>query len=297
MKNPKDTETTLFDAVRANTAGPVEPVRLTEDDGFMFHCHRGVACWNKCCTGADVTLTPNDILRLAARLDMRPREFVKDYTVPAIWEAAGLPVAKLKMTGETGNEGNGLGPCSFVAEEGCTVYEDRPATCRYYPIGFGTFKTKDADDVSDFHFLIKEEHCEGHSEAKSQSVREFRLEQGVEDYDRVNRGWIDILMKMASWKTLGGPQGRDVSPQTKQMFFMVSTDIDGFREFVLHTKFLDTYDIDEDKIALIKENDEALLQLGFDWLKNVMFNEKTLAMKETVLNAAIAKAREEMGAT
>ncbi len=293
----KETEVKLFDAVRASTAGPVEPVRLSEDDGFLFHCHRGVACWNKCCTGADVTLTPNDILRLSANLGMRPRDFVREYTVPAIWEAAGLPVAKLKMTGEIGDEGNGLGPCSFVGEEGCSVYEDRPATCRYYPIGFGTFKTKDADDVSDFHFLIKEEHCEGHREAKSQSVREFRLEQGVEDYDRVNRGWIDILMKMASWKTLGGPQGRDVSPQTKQMFFMVSADVDGFREFVLNTKFLDTYDIDDDKVALIKESDEALLQLGFDWLKAVMFNEKTLAMKEDVLNAAIAKAREEMGAT
>ncbi|MBT3700729.1 MAG: hypothetical protein HOE62_21075 [Alphaproteobacteria bacterium] len=58
--------------------------------------------------------------------------------------------------------GNGKGPCTFVSEEGCSIYyEDRPATCRYYPLGFGPFKTKDANDVADFHFLIKEDHCEG----------------------------------------------------------------------------------------------------------------------------------------
>ncbi len=107
---------------------------------------------------------------------------------------------------------------------------------------------------------------------------------------------MDILMKMASWISIGGPYGKDVSPQVKQMFFLVSTDVDGFRQFVLETKFLDTYEIDPEAIDLLKENDEALLLLGFDWMKNVMFQEKSLTMKENVLHEAIAKARENMGA-
>ncbi len=123
------------------------------------------------------------------------------------------------------------------------------------------------------------------------------VDQGIEPYDEKNRGWIDILMKMVSWMSIGGPQGTAPSAQTKQMFFMVSTDPDGFRDFVLNTKFLDTYEIDDDKVALIKSDNEALLQLGFDWMKSVMFNEKTLKMRERVLNEAIAKAREDMGAT
>jgi hypothetical protein len=45
----------------------------------------------------------------------------------------------------------------------------------------------------------------------------------------------------------------------------------------------------------IRTNDEALLQLGFDWLKNVMFNDTTVAMKQTVLQEAIGAARNEMG--
>jgi hypothetical protein len=40
-----------------------------------------------------------------------------------------------------------------------------------------------------------------------------------------------------------------------------------------------------------------LLQLGFDWLNNVLFNEQTINMKEDVLQAAIARGCAQMGAT
>ncbi len=40
---------------------------------------------------------------------------------------------------------------------------------------------------------------------------------------------------------------------------------------------------------------EALLQLGFDRLRNVMFNEPTIALKPAVLQEAIGKAREGLG--
>ncbi len=287
----RETELEMLDAVRGRTTGPVEPVRLKPDDGFCFHCHKGVPCWNACCSGADITLTPYDILRLTRRLNITAKDFLAEYTVPAMWEPAGLPVAKLKMCGEAGE-----GPCAFVEDEGCSVYDDRPVTCRYYPLGRGTFKTKDAAAEDDFFFLVKESHCQGHVEAKTQSVEEFRAEQGVADYDALNRGWMDILMKMASWKTLGGPYGKDVNTRTKQMFFLVSTDVDGFRRFVFDTRFLQTYDIDDAMTERLKTEDETLLQLGFDWLKLIMFNDSHLKMREDVLHEAIAAARSDMGA-
>ena len=128
-------------------------------------------------------------------------------------------------------------------------------------------------------------------------MAEFRRDQGIEPYDEQNRGWIEILMKMASWQSIGGPYGKAPSKQTKQMFFLVSTDIDGFRRFVFETKFLDTYDIDEDMVDSVRVNDEALLQLGFDWLRNVMFNDPTITLKQDVLQQAIGKAREGLGGT
>lgn len=271
-------------------AGPVDPVRLKDDDTLRFRCHRGISCWNTCCHGVDVTLTPYDILRLARRLGMRPREFLARYTVPAIIESADMPVVKLKM-----GDADGRGPCGLLDEEGCTVYADRPATCRYYPLGRVSIKAQEADTVEDFHVLVKESHCRGHDEAKSQTVAAFRLEQGLEPYDRVNRGWADILMKLASWRTIGGPGGKTPSLQVKKMFLMVSTDVETFRRFVFETKFLQTYEIDSVIVERIKTDDEALLQLGFDWLKAVLFNEPALRMRADVLQAAIAAARAETG--
>lgn len=288
----KQTEVQLFDGVRGHDGGPVLPVRLKNADMFCFSCHRDVPCWNECCHGADITLTPYDILGLSRHFNMRPAEFLVQYTVPDIWEKADLPVAKLRMTGE-----DGKGPCPMLTPEGCGAYQNRPATCRYYPLGLASVKMKGDEAVDDFHFLVKESHCKGHAEDKLQSVDQYRAEQGIPDYDRVNRGWIDILMKMASWKVLGGPWGKEPSTQTKKMFFMVSTDVDAFREFVFKSKFLDTYQLDPEAIDIIKQDDEALLLLGFDWMKNVFFNEDTISMQEHVIQAAMAKARADMGAT
>lgn len=287
-----EVEVKLFDAVRDQSDFPVEPVRLTPQDTFAFRCHKGVSCWNRCCHGADITLTPNCILRLSRRLDMKPADFLREYTVPDMFQKTELPVAKLKMGGE-----DGKGPCPFVTEEGCSVYDDRPATCRYYPLGVVSMKMKDAEAKEDFHFLVREPHCRGHDEPREISVAGFREEQEVEEYERVNRGWVDILMKMASWSSLGGFGGKAPTPQTRQMFFMATTDVESFRRFVLESSFLRKYQVDPEAVEQIKTDDEVLLQLAYDWLKHILFNEPTIALKEEVLQEAIARAREELGAS
>ncbi len=33
--------------------------------------------------------------------------------------------------------------CPFVTPEGCTIYTDRPANCRYYPVGQGALMIAD----------------------------------------------------------------------------------------------------------------------------------------------------------
>lgn len=292
LASGKDIEVELISAIRGQAANPVVPTRLTNEDTFSFSCHKGVSCWNQCCHGADITLSPACILRLSKRLEMSPSEFLAKYTVPDYWGQTKLPVPKLKMAGEDGT----TAPCPFVTEEGCSVYSDRPVTCRYYPLGRITVKMKDSDDKDEFHFLVKEEHCRGHDEPREISVDGFREEQGVGPYDDINRGWTDILMKMASWISIGGPYGKTPTEQTQRMFFMATTDVDSLRRFILETKFLDTYEIDAEAVEVIKHDDAMLLQLGYDWLKTILFNEPALPMKEQVLQAAIAKAREDMGA-
>lgn len=282
-----DMDMNVFDGVRAHDGNPVQPVRITAKDSFCFSCHKGVSCWNVCCHGADITLTPFDILRLSRRLEVKPADFLRLFTAPALWAGGDMPVAKLRMEGAEGN-----GACVFMdEEEGCTVYEDRPVNCRYYPLGLAAVKMKGMEEAEDFYFLVKESHCRGHDENRELSVAAFREEQGVEPYDEQNRGWIEILMKLASWKVLSGPFGKELPEATKKMFFMATTDVDMLRRFVFESKFLRTYLIDPEIVDKLRTDDEMLLKLGFDWLKNVIFGEETIKMRQEVLNDAIAKVR------
>ncbi len=236
-------------------------------------------------------MPPYDILRLSRHFGLRPAEFLERYTVPAENESAAMPIVKLKMGGD-----DGTGACPFLAEEGCTVYEDRPAACRYYPLGLISVKLKDSEAKEDFHFLVREDHCRGHDEAQTQTVAEFCKDQGTEPYEQINRGWIDILMKLASWRPMGGPMGKAPSPQARQMFFMASTDVDRFRKFVFESSFLQRYDIPEEALELVRTSDEAVICLGMDWMKNVLFYEPTIEIRGEVLQQAIAQARTETGA-
>ena len=292
-KGEDEARVDIFDGVRGHDGNPILPVQLKEGDMFAFSCHKGISCWNQCCHGADIVMTPGDMLRLSRHFGIRPIEFLDRYCYQAQWDKAGLPVAKLRMTGEDGS-----GPCQFVDDEiGCTVYENRPVTCRYYPLGLAAIKMKGQEGKENFNFLVKESHCKGHDESKLLSVGQFRKEQGTDEYDQINSGWMDILMKAASWASTGGPYGKEVSAKTQGMFYMVSTDIDAFRRFVLETRFLDIYQIDPETVEVLKTNDSVLLLLGFDWLKNVIYGEPTISMKESVLQEGIAKTRNEFGAS
>ena len=289
-----DLEVQIIDAVRGDQTTPVQPVRLTKDSTFCFSCHKGVSCWNECCHNTDITLTPYDLLRLAKHFEARPKAIASMFAAPSIHDASGMPIMKLKMVDKDGERK----PCVFLDEtEGCTVYNDRPAACRYYPLGLASVKMKGHEQPEDFYFLVKEPHCKGHEESKEQTVGAFRAEQGVDEYDEKNRDWIHILMKLASWKFLGGPWGKEPDERTKKMFFMATTDIDQFRLFVFNSSFLDKYAIEPEMREELAMNDEALLKLGLDWLRHVLFAEETISLRPDVLQHAIAQARGGTGGT
>jgi len=75
---------------------PVLPEMLAGSKTIRFRCHRGVACWNACCSNIDISLTPYDILRLARRLDLASSEFLERCTVPYEMEKDGIAGVKLR---------------------------------------------------------------------------------------------------------------------------------------------------------------------------------------------------------
>ncbi len=251
--------------------GPIVPVRLNLDDTFNFECSKDLPCFTKCCYDAYIMLTPYDVIRLKNRLDLNSNDFLAIYTTLGFIENTELPIPVLKMLED--EDGN---PCPFLDKEnGCKIYEDRPSTCRYYPIGAGIFHNKDAASDENFFAIIKEEHCEGLNSKKIWTVRQWRENQGLEPYDEVNTGWVELILKRKSL----GPFCQ-IPDKTLQMFFMGCYNVDEFRRFVLNSKFLEIYVIEPERVEKIKKDDIEALKLAFDWLKTTLFGEGILKIRE-----------------
>lgn len=261
-------------------SSPVQPTRLELDDKLKFRCHRGVSCWNQCCSRADVTLAPYDILRLKEATGLDTSELLKTHTVPFELDAHGVPGLKLRT--------NDDGACLFMTDEGCSVYENRPTACRYYPSGLLSMKSiSEASDERHF-LLIKEEHCKGHEEDHVQTVGEYRKDQGVEIYDDLNHEWYQIILKKKSTgPTIGKP-----SDMSLQMFFMASYDVDRFRRFVMSDAFIKMYDLTDEQYAELEKDDIALMKFGFTLMKQVFFGEMTIKEREGAWDKRIEERRE-----
>jgi hypothetical protein len=259
----------IFSKIRKN---PIDPIRMNETARFKFNCHKGIACFNKCCGGLDIFLTPYDIIRMKNRFKQTSGQFLLEHTEQVITEKTLLPMIKLKM-----NEDN---ICRYVSSpDGCAIYNDRPISCRYYPIGIGTIDSKDttSKDVErgNFYFMINEDHCMGFNEDKNQNIQQWRIDQEISDYDEINKDWVKLILnrKMA---------GSEVIPDEKsiRMFFIGCYDIDSFKNFVFESKFLTLFNVESDLIERLKSDDVTALKLALKWLLYALFREPTMNLKK-----------------
>ncbi len=238
----------------------IDPVKYDLDSQFKFKCHKDISCFTKCCRGINIILTPYDIIRLKNCLDLTSEEFLSIYTVPQILEKTDLPVVTLKLLDDE------LTSCPFVRDDGCLVYNDRPTTCRYYPLGVTTLSHQEDSDGKDFYFFVKEPHCKGFEEEKEWTIKEWRLDQGVDIHDEINAEWTEFLVRKRSF-----PANIKLTEQSKKMFFMASYNIDKFKSFVFDSSFLTKYKLDEKTVEKIKSDEIALLQFALEWLKFVFY--------------------------
>ena len=247
------------------------------DSTFSFTCERGMACFTRCCKDAHIILTPYDIIRMKQKLDISSDEFLSLYTRLGQIEKTELPAPVMKMREDHEKS------CPFLIESGCCIYEDRPSTCRYYPIGAGKFHNRDAGSDEIFFALIKEDYCLGHGMGTEITVREWRKDQGLIPYDEINAGWTDLILKRKSL----GPFAK-IPDKTLQMFFMGCYNIDGFRRFVFNSIFLKLYIVPEERVKKISEDDKEMLDLAIDWLKTTLLGEGRLKVREQVAEAETA---------
>ncbi len=260
---------------------PVTPEMLSEDSKFNFRCHKGISCFNACCKNIDIQLTPYDIYRLKTRLDMTTDDFLPKYTYPFEMDAEGIPGVKLAPV-------EGGTACQFVTEEGCSVYEDRPTACRYYPLGLLSRRIKDSPTDEQSYAMVEEDHCKGHLEDRELTIGEYRQEQGCEEYDKHSRGWRQLILKKKS----AGPSVGRLSEMSLQLFFMASYHIDQFQKFVTSNQFQSNYDLDPELVEKLRTNQVAVIDFGHKFLKQILFGEKMFDEKEGAEEARVERIKE-----
>lgn len=248
--------------------------RMTRDDRFTFHCDTSIDCFTRCCHDVTIVLTPYDVLRMKQALQIDSSEFLEKYTVSPFGKDQKIPAVILKMDPETKR-------CPFVNAGGCSVYADRPWACRMYPLGMAEPDTPTPTEQA-FHFLIREDLCKGHGAGKEWTVSDWIAAQGIEDYDAWGAAFKELMLH-SFWN-----REELLTPEQIEMYYMACYDIDRFRRFVFQTRFLQLFDVDEDRVEAMRTDDCELSDFAMQWLKFSLFHEKSLKLRHGAEKAARA---------
>jgi hypothetical protein len=205
-------------------------------------------------------LTPFDISRLKGHLQLSSTEFLEQYTTHHVGPETGLPVVTIKP--KRGRDRL----CPFVSPEGCQVYENRPSSCRSYPILRLASRSRKTGHIGEQYYLLEENHCQGFQQSRSLTVREWIKEQGLAECNAIN----DMLMEIISLKNQRRPGPLDAHAQ--HVFYTACYDLDTFRQQVFENHLFKGRKIDAHTVDAAKTDDVALIKLGFYWIKKSLLS-------------------------
>lgn len=230
---------------------------LDKNETFRFRCHPDIECFNKCCRNLNLFLYPYDVLRLKKCLDISSDDFLERHTDAVLRPGDRFPDVLLRMAE------NDERTCPFLGEAGCTVYVDRPDTCRAFPVERG-LKYNDDGDPELACFFRPPDFCKGGEESQAWTVETWSRDQEAETYTRMTTRWATIRSRFHESDPFGaeGPNG----PKAK-MAFMAAYNVDRFREFIFQSSFLKRYKIKDDLKRKLRRSDTELLLTGFEWIE------------------------------
>lgn len=248
-----------------------EKRRISLNDKFKFSCHKGLSCFNTCCSDVNIFLTPYDVIRMRRSLWIPSGEFLKRYTFTLLGEE-GLPLIVLKMLDDENKS------CPFVTPDGCSIYQDRPWSCRMYPV----FPVSSKEE----EFLIEENSsCLGFKEEKQWTVKEWKKDQEIYIYDKMNESYKEITLHDYFKK------GNKLDPGRAKLLYTACYDLNEFRRFLFETRFFDIYDVEKEVKEKIKEDEEELLSFGYRWIRFNLFSEDTLRLKDKEMDKLLQPKR------
>jgi hypothetical protein len=248
-------------AVDADRADSLPGRRLKADETFQFACRPDLACFNRCCRNLNLFLYPKDVLRLKRRLGMTADQFLDAYTDLVLRPGRSFPDVLLRMTD------NAAQTCPFVSPEGCTVYPDRPFTCRSFPLEKGLALGAAGTRPEPVFFLNPPPFCLGPRQPQPTTAKEWFAEADTRRYDRFTERWALVQDRFGRGDPWGaeGPRGRRA-----KMAFMATYNLDAFRRFVFESSFLQRFKVPRERLRRMEGEDEALLELGLAWIEWIL---------------------------
>jgi Fe-S-cluster containining protein len=230
---------------------------LKKNDRFNFRCHRDLACFNQCCRNLNLFLYPYDALRLKKSLGMDSDRFLEVHVDVVMREGNYFPDVLLRMAD---NESR---TCPFLSEAGCSVYPDRPDTCRTFPVEHGMRFKQRPGESEIVSFFRPPDFCQGQHENQAWTLSDWADDQDAATYNRMTAKWAGVkaLFQKDPWGSEGvnGPKGK--------MAFMAAYNIDRFREFVFQSSFLKRYRVKKTLVKKLRASDRELLLFGFEWIQ------------------------------
>lgn len=230
--------------------------RIEPGEVFRFRCHSGLSCFNRCCRNLNLFLDPYDVVRLKTCLALDSDQFLDRYVDVVLRPGLHFPEVLLRMAD------NADATCPFLTDAGCTVYPDRPGTCRAFPMEHGAYFDAATDTLTPLHFLRPPEFCEGESAPDELTVADWIADQGAEPYQEMTHTWGRLKARFRDnpWGA-EGPDGRGA-----KMAFMAAYNVDRFREFVFGSSFLKRHKVKPDLKKRLRIDDVALLRFGMEWI-------------------------------
>ena len=209
-------------------------IQIKENDTFNFRCHPGVSCFNLCCRNLNLFLYPYDVVRLKHSLGVSSDRFLDEYVDVVLRPSNFFPEVLLRMSSTSDKA------CPFLTASGCSVYPDRPDTCRTFPIEQGTlYDARNNKDTPVYFF------------------------RPPDFYHKMTMRWAAVkrLFQEDPWG-FEGPEGSKA-----KMAFMAAYNLDRFRDFIFQSSFLKRYKVKSTLLKKIKTDDVQLLKFGFEWIR------------------------------
>ena len=240
-------------------------IRIEDDDSFTLRCYPGIGCFNRCCRNLNLFLYPYDVVRLKNALGISSDEFLDKHVDIVLRAENYFPDVLLRMSE------NDEKTCPFLTPSGCSVYPDRPDTCRSFPIEQGILYDADTKKDVPVYFFRPPDYCLGQHEDTEWTISSWTGDQGAKQYHNMTIRWAEIkrMFQTDPWG-LEGPQGSKA-----KMTFMAAYNGDRFREFIFQSSFLKRYKVKTALLKKLKADDVDLLKFGFEWVKLFLWGMKS----------------------